>query len=89
MHNPRCRIIFVPGKKRSGRNVRIIIFVPVFSVIIVPAMASSGVCLTLVSFQSTPDHGGCCFVFVDREIPHCSLRKRKKKNSQAVGVFSA
>ena len=32
-----CRIIFVPGKKRSGRNVRIIIFVPVYTVIFVPA----------------------------------------------------
>ena len=34
----RGRIIFVPGKKRSGRNVRIIIFVPVYTVIFVPVM---------------------------------------------------
>ena len=33
----RCRIIFVPGKNRSGRKVRIKIFVPVYTVIFVPA----------------------------------------------------
>ena len=33
-----CSMIFVPGKKRSGRNVRIVIFVPVYTVIFVPAM---------------------------------------------------
>ena len=33
----RWRIIFVPGKKRSGRNVRIIIFVPFYTYVFVPA----------------------------------------------------